>query len=74
MLLAYIDEIGETGAFVARTDARYKTSPAFGYAGFVVSEESARSFGGAFTEEKRRLFASELVDIDNVGEPVKLFV
>lgn len=34
MLLAYIDEVDETGAFVSRDHSRYKTSPAFGYAGF----------------------------------------
>lgn len=36
MLLAYIDEIGETGAFVARDHPKFKTSPAFGYAGFII--------------------------------------
>lgn len=60
MLLAYIDEIGETGAFVSREDARYNTSPAFGYAGFVVDEQDARSFGQAFTEQKRRVYATEI--------------
>lgn len=60
MLLAYLDEIGETGAFVSREDARYNTSPAFGYAGFVVNENDARAFGRAFTEEKRKVFATEI--------------
>lgn len=61
MLLAYVDEIGETGAFISRTDARFKTSPAFGYAGFVIPEDKARQFGAVFTAEKRKLFASEIV-------------
>lgn len=60
VLLAYIDEIGETGAFVSRDDARYKTSPAFGYAGFIIPADNARAFGQAFTENKRTLFATEL--------------
>jgi hypothetical protein len=60
MLLAYIDEVGETGAFVSRSDARYNTSPAFGYAGFVVPASEARRFGMWFTEEKRKLFRTEL--------------
>lgn len=60
MLLAYIDEIGETGAFVSRDDPRYNTSPAFGYAGFVVPADAARLFGQAFTEEKRKLFATDI--------------
>ncbi|MFT4235708.1 MAG: DUF3800 domain-containing protein [Microbacterium sp.] len=60
MLLAYIDEIGETGAFVARDHPMFNTSPAFGYAGLVVPEGSARPIGQAFAEAKRTLFASEL--------------
>lgn len=53
MLLAYIDEIGETGAFVARDHARFNTSPAFGYAGFIIPADSCRTFGQAFAEAKR---------------------
>lgn len=67
MLLAYLDEIGEPGAFIARDDKRFNTSPAFGYAGFVIPEDSARQFGAIFTEEKRRVFASEIVGVDNIG-------
>lgn len=67
MLLAYIDEIGEPGAFVARSNPQYNTSPAFGYAGVVLPEETARQFGVSFTEEKRRVFQNELDGIDNVG-------
>lgn len=36
MLLAYIDEIGEPGAFVAPDHRRFNTSAAFGYGGFVI--------------------------------------
>lgn len=60
VLLAYIDEIGETGAFVSRSHPRFNTSPAFGYAGFVIAAERARQFGQIFTEEKRKLFAIEI--------------
>ncbi|RZT63903.1 uncharacterized protein DUF3800 [Microcella alkaliphila] len=60
MLLAYIDEVGETGAFVSKAHPRYNTSPAFGYAGFVVPAAEARRFGMWFTEEKRRLFRTEI--------------
>lgn len=60
MLLAYIDEIGETGAFVSKTDRRFNTSPAFGYAGFVVPAGEARRFGAWFAEEKRRVYATEI--------------
>ncbi|WP_286307853.1 DUF3800 domain-containing protein [Agromyces mangrovi Wang et al. 2018] len=68
VLLAYIDEIGEPGAFVSRTHARYKTSPAFGYAGFVIPEGNARQFGREFTIEKRRLFKTEIEEAPDPGK------
>ncbi|MGK8491881.1 DUF3800 domain-containing protein [Nocardia asiatica] len=67
MLLAYIDEIGETGAFVARDHDRYKTSPAFGYAGFLIPEDKARPFGGMFTRAKQELFKTELEAAEHPG-------
>jgi len=67
MLLAYIDEIGETGAFVSKTDKRYNTSPAFGYAGFMIPAENARQFASIFVQEKRLLFATDLVGVENPG-------
>lgn len=60
MYLAYVDEVGEPGAFVSREDKRYNTSPAFGYAGFVIPEGKAREFGAIFTREKRNLFKTEI--------------
>lgn len=68
MLLAYLDEIGETGAFVARDDPKFNTSPAFGYAGFVVPELEARGFGREFAIEKRRLFATELASVEDPNQ------
>lgn len=56
MLLAYIDEIGEPGAYVGPEHKRYNTSPAFGYAGFVLSDDRVRQFGAQFTAKKRELF------------------
>ncbi|MCJ0700252.1 DUF3800 domain-containing protein [Frigoribacterium faeni] len=67
MLLAYIDEIGETGAFVGRDHARYKTSPAFGYAGFIIPENKARYFGALFQSAKAELFKKELSEADHPG-------
>lgn len=67
MLLAYIDEIGETGAFVARDHQRFNTSPAFGYAGVILPAERARQFGAIFTDEKRRVFKSEIEDAEHPG-------
>lgn len=68
MLLAYIDEIGETGAFVSKTHPRFNTSPAFGYAGFVLPAAEARRFGMWFTEEKRKVYAA---DIAASGHPAQ---
>lgn len=67
MLLAYIDEIGETGAFVARDHRRFNTSPAFGYAGFIIPETHARHFGSVFTEKKRTLFKTEIETVEHPG-------
>ena len=39
MLIAYIDEVGEAGAFISKDHKRFKISPVFGYAGFVVPEQ-----------------------------------
>lgn len=64
MLLAYVDEIGETGAFVSHDHPRFRTSPAFGYAGFVIPAANARRFGAAFVANKRALFRSEIGDAD----------
>ena len=33
MLVAYLDEVAEAGAFVSKTHKNYNGSPAFGYAG-----------------------------------------
>ncbi|MFT4307302.1 MAG: DUF3800 domain-containing protein [Microbacterium sp.] len=68
MLLAYLDEIGETGAFVSKSDPRFNTSPAFGYAGFVLPAAEARRFGVWFTEEKRKLYAAELAASDHPSQ------
>lgn len=65
MLLAYIDEIGQPGAFVDLNHPRYSDSPAFGYGGFIISEKYAREFAACFEHNKRTLFASEIPkDID----------
>lgn len=67
MLLAYIDEIGETGAFVSPGHSRFNTSPAFGYAGFVLPEYRAMLFGQEFTRQKRTVFKTELEGVENPG-------
>lgn len=68
MLVAYIDEIGEPGAFVSRKHKQFNTSAAFGYAGFVLPENVARKFGATFTHTKRTLFQAEVADHPNPGQ------
>lgn len=67
VLLAYIDEIGEPGAFVARDHDRFNTSPAFGYAGFIIPEQQARSFGSLFNQSKRSLFPDVMENAPHSG-------
>ena len=57
MLVAYLDEVAEVGAFVSKTHRNYNGWPAFGYAGFVISSNYVRAMSQCFTEKKRRLFA-----------------
>lgn len=67
LLLAYLDEVGEPGAYVSRDHPKFNTNPVFGYAGFVIPERTARSYGRHFTEAKRRVFAKELSGVDHPG-------
>lgn len=66
-LLAYIDEIGQPGAFMSLDHPRYNESPAFGYAGFVIPLERAREFGALFTKKKNQLFPSESAKAEHSG-------
>lgn len=67
MLLAYLDEIGAPGAFVAPSHPRFSDSPAFGYGGFIIPEDKARVFGGCFAESKKNLFSGEIPDGQDPG-------
>lgn len=68
MQLVYLDEVGETGAFVSHDDKRYNTSPVFGYAGFVIPEGSAREFSQRFVQAKRMLFKTEIEQAGNSSQ------
>ena len=57
MLIAYIDEVGEPGAFVSYDHAKFKTSPVFGYAGFVIPEERVHDFSRQVMQTKRDFFS-----------------
>lgn len=67
VLLAYIDEIGQTGAFIHPSHERFADSPAFGYGGFVIPEDKAREFGATFARNKRELFKNEIPDDEDPG-------
>lgn len=60
MLLAYIDEIGQTGAFVHPRHKRFSDSPAFGYGGFLIPEDKDRDFGACFAHSKQQLCKHEI--------------
>ncbi|MEX3504793.1 DUF3800 domain-containing protein [Corynebacterium sp. LK2510] len=67
MLLAYIDEIGQPGAFVSLEHKRFSDGPAFGYGGFLIPDYNARAFGAIFTREKRNLFPEANSNADHEG-------
>lgn len=60
MLIAYLDEIGEPGGFISHEHPRFNTSPAFGYAGFIIRDDHARRFGAEVHYQKKTLFSSKL--------------
>ena len=57
---AYLDEFGHIGPYVSRGDPRYKESPVFGLAGFVLPAEAVRGFGTWFFQRKCELLAFEI--------------
>jgi hypothetical protein len=60
MHIVYLDEFGHIGAYVARTDERYKTHPVFGLGGFSLPVEKVRGFGSFFQNLKNELLAWEI--------------
>ena len=67
MLLAYLDEVAEPGAFVSKSHRHYNGSPAFGYAGLVVPDSEVRAVSQTFTEKKRSLFAHQIPEGSTAG-------
>jgi len=58
--LAYLDEFGHIGPFLSHHDARYKTSPVFGLAGFLLPADEVRSFTTWFFQRKCNLLDYEI--------------
>ena len=50
--LAYLDEFGHIGPYVSKDDPKHRTSPVFGFAGFVLPAEEVRGFGTWFFQRK----------------------
>ena len=59
-LFAYLDEFGHIGPYVGRQHPRYKESPVFGLAGFVLPAEAVRGFGTWFFQRKCELLGFEI--------------
>lgn len=57
---AYLDEFGHIGPYITRTYPKYRESPVFGLAGFVLPVETVRSFGTWFYQRKCELLAFEI--------------
>lgn len=58
--IAYLDEFGHVGPYVARTDPKHRTSPVFGLAGFLMPASQVRAFGTWFFKRKRELLDFEI--------------
>ena len=57
---AYLDEFGHIGPYVSRADPRYKESPVFGLAGFVLPAAEVRGFGTWFFQRKCEMLEFEI--------------
>jgi hypothetical protein len=60
LYLVYLDEFGHDGPFVSRSDAKYKTSPVFGFAGIILPYFATREFATWFYQLKNQVLAWEL--------------
>ena len=58
--IAYLDEFGHVGPYVARNDPRHNDSPVFGLAGFVMPIDEVRGFGTWFFQRKCQLLDFEI--------------
>lgn len=64
MHLAFLDEFGHCGPYIARTDPRHNTSPVFGMAGYVIPHHEARNFATFFLKLKSTMLAADLAKIN----------
>ena len=50
---AYLDEFSQVGPYVSKEHPKYKQSPVFGLAGFVLPSKHVRDFGTWFFQRKQ---------------------
>lgn len=60
MLIAYLDEFGHVGPYIAPDHRKFFHNPVFGYAGIVLPSTAVRAFGARFERVKEREFRSEI--------------
>lgn len=60
--VAYLDEFGHVGQFVSRNHPKYKTHPAFGFAGLVLPASEIREFAIYFYKAKCQLLKYDLAN------------
>ena len=58
--IAYLDEFGYVGPYIARDDPRHNDSPVFGLAGFIMPAAEVRGFGTWFFQRKCELLGFEI--------------
>ena len=58
--IAYLDEFGHIGPYIARDDPRHNDSPVFGLAGFIMPLKVVRGFGTWFYQRKCDLLDFEI--------------
>ncbi len=57
---AYLDEFGHIGLYVSKQDHKFKESPVFGLAGFMLPSDQVRGFGTWFFQRKCELLSWEI--------------
>lgn len=60
--VAYLDEFGHVGQYVSRNHPKYKTHPAFGFAGLILPATEIREFAIYFYKAKCQLLAYDLAN------------
>ncbi|HKS14725.1 MAG TPA: hypothetical protein VJS90_16975 [Pseudomonas sp.] len=60
--VAYLDEFGHVGQYVARDHPNFRTSPVFGLAGMLIPADQVREFAIYFFKLKCQLLAWDLIN------------